>query len=414
MSDAKIEAQKGDDLMENKKLIDKAIGFIQQNFQNNLSLQSIADNAGFSLTYFDTIFRQHTGYSPVEYARIYKLTRSALALRRTQKTILEIALDFGYASPESFTRAFKSFYSMTPSEYRERYAKQAVTWHDLSGRIAISHFRHSFPEFKISDLDLALDFCFTHNPLKYAEDIVGMTVAESEILTLGNPESPEHFIYVSDYNSAEPVVMLICETEADALPYLKLLGKLPNPRFSVRRSADTEWESFDAEIARLGLTCRYGYDMIYPQNTVAVPEYTGLEVRMLTVEDMPFIKAFKQSGGCADCHVSAIGIHFHGKGNAGMKPMGVFENGALVCLAMPTLDQVRELRKYDIGAIFTLHSAKEEKAIDLMWRYAIDSCLKDNATIGNANAYEDNSPLGVAVCERMGLVKVAKNCGYRQ
>ena len=42
------------------------------------------------------------------------------------------------------------------------------------------------------DIDLALDFCFTHNPLKYAEDIVGMTVAESEILTLGNSEPLEH------------------------------------------------------------------------------------------------------------------------------------------------------------------------------------------------------------------------------
>lgn len=38
--------------------------------------------------------------------------------------------------------------------------------------------------------------------------------------------------------------------------------------------------------------------------------------------------------------------------------------------------------------------------------------LKDGAVIGNSNAYEDNSPLGVAVSERMGLVKIAKNCGY--
>ena len=400
--------------MENKNLIDKAIGFIQKNPKDNLSLQSIADNAGFSLTYFDAIFRAHTGYSPVEYARIYKLTRSALELRRTPKTVLEIALDFGYASPESFTRAFKNFYSITPSEYREKYSGEAVTWHDLSGKIAISHFRRSFPEFKVSDLDLALDFCFTHNPLKYAEDIVGMTVAESEILTLGNPESLEHFVYVSDYNSAEPSVMLICETEADALPYLKLFGKLPNPRFSVRRSVDTEWEIFDAEVAKLGLTCRCGYDMIYPNGTVAVPEYESMEIRCLTAEDMPLIKAFRQHGGCAECHLRAIAIHFDGKGNVGMRPMGILEDGELVCLAMPTLDRIREFRKYDIGAIFTRKSVNEEKVIDWMWKYAINSCLKDSALIGNANANEDDSPLGVAACERVGLVKVAKNCGYRK
>lgn len=399
--------------MENKNLIDKAIGFIQKNPKDNLSLQCIADNVGFSLTYFDAIFRQHTGYSPVEYSRIYKLTRSALELRRTQKSVLEIALDFGYSSPESFTRAFKNFYSITPREYREKYSGEAVTWHDLSGKISISHFRQSFPELKASDIDLALDFCFTHNPLKYAEDIVGMTVAESEILTLGDPEVLEHFVYVSDYNSVEPNVILICENEQDALPYLRLLAKLSNPRFSIRRSVDAEWENFDAEAAKLGLTCRYGYDMIYANDSISVPEYDGSSVRLLTAEDMPMIKTFKQSGGCAECHVRAIQIHFEGKGNAGMKPMGVFANGELVCLAMPTLDQIRELRKYDIGAIFTINTNNKE-AIDLMWKYAIDHCLKDNATIGNSNADEDDSPLGVAVCERIGLVKVAKNCGYHK
>ncbi len=400
--------------MENKSLIDKAIGFIQKNPKDNLSLQSIADNAGFSLTYFDVIFRQHTGYSPVEYARIYKLTRSALDLRRTQKSVLEIALDFGYASPESFTRAFKSYYGITPSEYREKHSGEAVTWHDLSGKIAISHFRRSFPELKMSDIDLALDFCFTHNPLKHAEDIIGMTVAESEILTLGNPESLEHFVYVSDYNSVEPAVMLICENEDDALPYLKLFAKLENPRFSIRRPVDAEWEAFDAEVTKLGLTCRYGYDMIYPSDTFTVPEYDGLSIRLLTAEDMPQVKAFKQNGGCAECHVRAIQIHFDGKGNVGMTPMGVFEKGELTCLAMPDLDQIRDLKKYDIGAIFTSNTSSEKKAIDLMWKYAIDFCLKNNATIGNSNAYEDDSPLGVDVCENVGLVKIAKNCGYRK
>ncbi len=405
--------------MENKNLIDKAIGFIQKHPKENLPLQSIADNAGFSLTYFDSIFKAHTGYSPVEYSRIYKLTRSAIELRRTEKTVLDIALDFGYASPESFTRAFKSFYRITPSKYREKYSTVPVTWHDLSGKIAINNFRCSFPELKVSDIDLALDFCFTHNPLKYAEDIVGITVAESEILTLGDSDTLEHFIYVSDYNSVEPAVTLICEKESDALLYLKLFSKLPNPRFTVRKSVDTEWEIFDAEAAKLGLTCRYGYDMIYPHASIAVPEYEGMSVRPLTAEDMPTIKAFKQNGGCADCHVRAAQINFDGKGNIGMQPCGLFIEGELVCLALPVLDEVRELRKYDIGAIFAIGKDKDNKATELIWKYIIDLCLKDNAIIGNSNALEDatnpymkDSPLSVEISEEIGLIKVAKNCGY--
>ena len=66
-----------------------------------------------------------------------------------------------------------------------------------------------------------------------------------------------------------------------------------------------------------------------------------------------------------------------------------------------------------------LYSTKKEKAIELIWKYAIAYCLNNNAIIGNSNALEDgnnpwekNSPLGVEFCERTGLVKAAKNCGY--
>ena len=405
--------------MENKNLIDKAIEFIQKNPKENLSLQSIADNAGFSLTYFDAIFRQHTGYSPVEYARVYKLTRSALELRRTEKSILDISLDFGYASPESFTRAFKNFYSMTPSEYRETYSAKPVTWHDLSSKIAISHFRRNFPELKVADISLALDYCFTHNSLKYAEDLINMTVVESEILTLGDPEQIEHFVYVSDYNHSEPVVTLVCEKETDAISYLKLLSKLQNPKFTIHKPLDCEWDAFDAEIAKLGLTCRYGYDMVYPYDAVTVPEYAGLTVRELTAEDMKLMKTFRQSGGCADCHVKATQVHFDGKGNVGLRPFGVFADGEMIALALPILDQVRDMKRYDIGGIFTIEKGKNDQTIELLWKHVIHVCLQENVILGNGNALEDamnpwekNSPIGVEASERIGLIKVAKNCGY--
>ena len=397
--------------MENKNLIIKAIQFIQANPRENLSLQSIADSAGFSLTYFDAIFLKHTGYTPVEYARVYKLTRSALALRTTDKTVLDIALDFSYGSPEAFTRAFRNFYSITPSEYREKYSKKNVTWHDLSGKIAINSFKRSFPELKLSDIDLALDFCFTHNPQKYAEDIVGMTTAETEVLTLGNTDILEHFVYVSDYNSSEPSITLVCENEQDAVAYLKLLSKLPNLNFNIRKSLDAEWDIFDREVAQLGLTCRAGFDMIYTQDSVTVPKYEDLTACVLTAEHMPSIQRFKQDGGCDEVYVRAIQIHFSGKGEPGLIPVGVFQNGTLICLAMPSLDEIRGLKKYDIGALFTLQQGNS-RAIELIWKFTVDLCLKDNALIGNANAKESNSPAGVNICQQVGLEMVAKNCRY--
>lgn len=406
--------------MENKKLIDKAIRFIQDNPKNNLSLQNIAENSGFTLNYFDALFKSHTGNTPVEYSRIYKLTRSALDLRRTEKSILEISLDFGYGSPESFTRAFKNFYRITPSEYREKYSSTPVTWHDLSGKIAINRFARNFPELKRSSIDNALDFCFMHNPMKYGEDIVGICVAESEVFTLGDPEMLEHFIYVSDYGREEASIMLVCENEKDALLYLNLLSKLPELRFSLRMPVYEEWEIFGATAEKMGLISKSGYDMMYPNDSVCVPKIEGISVRLLCEKDLSAIKAFHQRGGCGVNHIKAIEIAFEGKGNEGMRPIGLFENSELISLALPTLDVIRDFRKYDIGAIFSVGKGNEDKFVELIWKFAIDLCLKDNAVIGNSNSYKkcDNlhksdTNLCVEVCEQMGLMKVAKNCSYR-
>ena len=84
----------------------------------------------------------------------------------------------------------------------------------------------------------------------------------------------------------------------------------------------------------------------------------------------------------------------------------------LFCFSFEAL--IDKIYSLDYSLVIINSENAKEKTIDLMWKYAIDSCLKDNATISNANAHEDDSPLGVAVCERIGLVKIAKKCDYRK
>ena len=389
-----------------KTLIEKAIKFIQSGSKENLSLQEIADKAGFSLTYFDALFKKHTGYSPVEYSRVYKLTRSALELRRTDKKIIDIALDFGYESPEAYARAFKKFYSLSPSEYREKYSNDAITWKDLSSRVAINRFANANPSLKRVNKEVALDFIFTNNPVLFAEDAVNITVGDCEIFTLGESDTLEHFVCVSDYNNERIVIDLICTNEMDAIAYLKLLAKTENYSFTMRKNTYEEWDSFNAEVAKLGLVCRYGYDMVCTDEQITVPNYDGIIIRELGTEDMPYIQSFKSRGGCGENHLRGLQIAFEGKGNIGEKAYGAFVNNELVCLATPVLDTIRELNKYDIGAIFSL--TNDNKVIEAIWKYVINDCIKNGAIIGNANAKEDTSILGVAYSEKMGLSKVAE------
>jgi AraC-like DNA-binding protein len=88
--------------MENSAYINKAIEFINRSWKDeSISLDKIACEAGFSAAYFGRMFTESTGKSVMEYVRIFKLIRSAQMLRQSDKNILDIALELGYANPEN-------------------------------------------------------------------------------------------------------------------------------------------------------------------------------------------------------------------------------------------------------------------------------------------------------------------------
>lgn len=92
--------------------------FIQQHLDSELSLERLAEIAGYSPCHFHRVFRGVVGESADDYVRRLRMKRAAYALRQRSQTILEIALDAGYGSHEAFTRAFTRLFSMTPSEYQ--------------------------------------------------------------------------------------------------------------------------------------------------------------------------------------------------------------------------------------------------------------------------------------------------------
>lgn len=93
-------------MMETQELIRKAIGYIKSSYTENLTIADIADHAGFCTDYFNRLFRAHTGFTVMEYVRFARLSRAAVLLRSTSRDIIDIALECGYETHESFTRAF--------------------------------------------------------------------------------------------------------------------------------------------------------------------------------------------------------------------------------------------------------------------------------------------------------------------
>lgn len=91
---------------------------IQRQLDSELSLDELAAVANFSPFHFHRIFRGLVGESVKEHVRRLRLERAAHRLRHTGQPVTEIALDAGYQTLESFTRAFQQMFQQAPTEFR--------------------------------------------------------------------------------------------------------------------------------------------------------------------------------------------------------------------------------------------------------------------------------------------------------
>jgi AraC family transcriptional regulator len=97
-----------------------AIEYIEERLTEDLPLSEVARRANASLYHFHRLFRAFVGESLMEYIRHRRLSCAARALVETKRPIIEVALDVGYSTPESFLRAFKAMFGTTPSSFRKR------------------------------------------------------------------------------------------------------------------------------------------------------------------------------------------------------------------------------------------------------------------------------------------------------
>lgn len=98
----------------------EAIAFIEQNFQNDISVEDIADTCGLNRSYFGKIFKDAVGKTPQEFLMSYRMTKAAELLKLTQLSIGDIGNAVGYDNPLHFSRAFKNVYRISPREWRNQ------------------------------------------------------------------------------------------------------------------------------------------------------------------------------------------------------------------------------------------------------------------------------------------------------
>jgi len=99
--------------------IQDAVDYVEENLTSKIALEDVSNRAYFSMYHFHRIFSAMIGNSIKDYIRMRRLTEAAYELVNTEKRIIDIAIEYQFESQESFTRAFKKMYRITPGKYRK-------------------------------------------------------------------------------------------------------------------------------------------------------------------------------------------------------------------------------------------------------------------------------------------------------
>ena len=100
--------------------IQKTLNYIEEHIGEDIQIEELAEIAALSLFYYQRLFSRLVKTSVREYIKLRRMARSVALLRDKNNRIIDIAMEYGFSSHESFTRAFKETYGITPSQYRNK------------------------------------------------------------------------------------------------------------------------------------------------------------------------------------------------------------------------------------------------------------------------------------------------------
>ncbi len=160
--------------MENRELIKRAVDYaITHAGDEDITVQTVAEHAGFSIDYFNRLFLSHTGFTVMAYVGYRRLKKAVQLLRTTDKSVLDIALEVGYASHEGFIKAFKKEYGVTPSEYRQHHKEKVLSYGELIDRSVTARFLHEHPDFVAVNPEDAVNYLLERDAKRYAYRCTG-------------------------------------------------------------------------------------------------------------------------------------------------------------------------------------------------------------------------------------------------
>ena len=100
--------------------IQKALDYIEEHLTEAIDFEAVAAVGCFSSYHFQRLFSLLSGYTLGEYIRMRRLTLAGQELCKGSSKVIDVALKYGYETPESFSKAFTKFHGVSPSEARRK------------------------------------------------------------------------------------------------------------------------------------------------------------------------------------------------------------------------------------------------------------------------------------------------------
>ncbi len=267
---------------DNARIVLRAIEYIESKLSEDLRIKDVADEVGFSLYHFIRTFNSITRHSPKEYVVKRRLSKAAVCLIESEKSIVNIALECGFNSHETFTRAFKKMFHQLPKEVRKsRHVNE----------------RHLRPMITREYIDCIKDYMniAPNHQLLTEKDLVGFSITNSE-KHYNTREMIEELIWIHDVALEDGDLKECYGIHSDlARKFSKHVSRLPlnsrfigftyigdveyHPLFVEKRLKPVECASFDyhGEIERIDHYYTFIYQSWLPKSGYVLSEEMEIE-----------------------------------------------------------------------------------------------------------------------------------------
>ena len=119
--------------------ISQALDFVERHLKADVSVADMAGAASYSLYHFSRVFNRLVHHTPYDYLMRRRLSESARERIESDKRIIDIAFDYQFNNPETYSRAFQRMFGLQPSQWKER---EQIDRRLLMNRLTRAHLEY--------------------------------------------------------------------------------------------------------------------------------------------------------------------------------------------------------------------------------------------------------------------------------